>query len=152
MNEKNINEIKNEIAASKTNIYNPPANGLFVNTDETLKNRAGSDGLKLYDDIEKDTHASAVLQKRKLAVLARDWEIVPASDAPDDVQAAEFIDECLKNLPFDQICMDLLDAILKGTPFQKFFGILSAIKSDRLRFYPANRAAFYSMKIPACAF
>ncbi len=40
MNEKNINEIKNEIAASKTNIYNPPANGLFVNTDETLKNRA----------------------------------------------------------------------------------------------------------------
>lgn len=130
MNEKNINEIKNEIAASKTNIYNPPANGLFVNTDETLKNRAGSDGLKLYDDIEKDTHASAVLQKRKLAVLARDWEIVPASDAPDDVQAAEFIDECLKNLPFDQICMDLLDAILKGYAVSE---ILWDIVGDKIR-------------------
>lgn len=130
MNEKNINEIKNEIAAAKTNIYNPPANGLFVNTDETLKNRAGSDGLKLYDDIENDTHASAVLQKRKLAVLARDWEIVPASDAPDDVQAAEFIDECLKNLPFDQICMDLLDAILKGYAVSE---ILWDIVGDKIR-------------------
>ncbi len=130
MNKKNINDIKNEIAASKSNIYNPPMNGLFVNTDETLKNRAGSDGLKLYDDIENDTHASAVLQKRKLAVLARDWEIVPASDAPDDVQAAEFIDECLKNLPFDQICMDLLDAILKGYAVSE---ILWDIVDDKIR-------------------
>lgn len=130
MSDKNISEIKNEIAGSKRDIFNLPANGIFKNTDETLKNRAGSDGLKIYDDLENDTHASAVLQKRKLAVLARDWEIVPASDAPADVEAAEFIDDCLKNLLFDQVCLDLMDAILKGYAVSE---IMWEVAGDKIR-------------------
>jgi len=114
MTGKSITEIKNEYASAKRDIFNPPTNGVFQNKDETLRDRSGSDGMKLYDDLETDAHTGAVLQKRKLAVLARDWEIVPASDSPADVEAAEYIDLCLKKLLFDQICMDLLDAILKG--------------------------------------
>ena len=54
------------------------------NTDETLRIRGAGKGLTLYDDLERDAHAFAVLQKRMLAVSSREWEVEPASDAPAD--------------------------------------------------------------------
>ncbi|WP_171182161.1 DUF935 family protein [Ruegeria sp. HKCCD8929] len=82
--------------------------------DDTLIERGGGEGLKIYDAIERDTHAWSVLQKRKHKLIGREWIIEPGGEGKDDVAAADFIRDVLSNLPFDQICMDLLDATNKG--------------------------------------
>ncbi|MGR3760902.1 phage portal protein family protein [Roseobacteraceae bacterium NS-SX3] len=82
--------------------------------DDTLLERGGGEGLKIYDAIERDTHAWAVLQKRKHKLVGREWIVEPGGEAKADIEAADFIRDQLNTLPFDQICLDLLDATLKG--------------------------------------
>ncbi|MEZ0317142.1 MAG: DUF935 domain-containing protein [Methylophilaceae bacterium] len=82
--------------------------------DDTLLTRGQGKGLKLYDEIERDCHAFAVIQKRKSAVIARDWIVEAASPSRADKKAADMIEYHLENINFDKITMDSLDAILKG--------------------------------------
>ncbi len=82
--------------------------------DDTLIERGGGKGLKIYDEIERDTHAWSVLQKRKHQLVGREWIVEPGGENKIDIEAADFIQEQLAALPFDQICLDLLDATLKG--------------------------------------
>lgn len=55
-----------------------------------------------------------MLEKRKNTLTACDWEVEPGGDKPIDTEAAQFIEETLDILPFDQMCKDLLEATLKG--------------------------------------
>lgn len=102
------------IADAKNDITIPYFSGALVHQDDTLIQRGGGKGLKIYDEIERDTHAAAMLEKRKKTLLARAWQIEPASEDDRDVAAADFCRERLKKLPFDRICESLLDATLKG--------------------------------------
>lgn len=102
------------VATARNDITIPYYTGVLQHMDDTLIQRGGGKGLKIYDEIERDTHASAMLQKRKRVVLSREWEIKPASSSALDVKAADFCREVINNLPFDQICEDMLDATLKG--------------------------------------
>jgi phage gp29-like protein len=99
-------------------IRRDPGLTYFGNTlrheDETLITRGAALSYKLYDQIERDAHAGAVLDKRKFAVTSRPWEIKPASDDAVDVLAAELVRDCFKRLRFSQLCKNLLDATLKG--------------------------------------
>ena len=88
--------------------------GILRNQDDTLLTRAGGKGLKLYEEIERDPHAYAVLQKRKMAVIAREWTVEPASDSAPDQKAAEIVERQLKALDFDALSLGLLDAVNKG--------------------------------------
>ncbi len=103
-----------EVAGIKRDITFPAFMGLLANRDDTLLTRGSGKGLKLYDEIERDCHAFAVLQKRKLAVIARQWEVQPATDAPLDKKAADICRRQLTNMNIDQVSVDLLDALLKG--------------------------------------
>lgn len=102
-----------EIATVQRDITFPYFGGRLNNRDETLLTRANR-GIKTYDDIERDGHAYGVLQKRKLAVTARPWEVLPASESPLDKRAAEICTRQLKALNIDLLTVNLLDAILKG--------------------------------------
>lgn len=82
--------------------------------DDTLASRGGAKGLTLYDELERDPTVFAAMQKRKLALLARAWEVSPASASAADRRAADLVTRQLAALNFDQICWHLLDAILKG--------------------------------------
>lgn len=84
------------------------------NNDDTLRKRGGAKGLAIYDEIERDPHAFAVLQKRALAVVARPIKIEPASESAPDKAAAELVREALAGCAFDAACVQLLDATLKG--------------------------------------
>jgi phage gp29-like protein len=121
-------EFKNEVATIAKDITQPIFGGVLLPNDDTLLTRGGGQGLKIYDQIERDTHAFAVLQKRKMAIIAREWDVEPASDSRIDKKAAELVKNQLNNLAmdvpddeilpqcsgFDQMCLNLLDAILKG--------------------------------------
>lgn len=124
------------IANARNDITIPYYSGVLQHADDTLIQRGGGKGLKIYDEIERDTHAWAVLQKRKKTLLAREWEMVPASEKPLDVQASDFCRDVLKALPFDRICEDLLDATLKG------FSVCETVwKRDLDRIVPADVVA-----------
>ncbi|MBW8283332.1 MAG: DUF935 domain-containing protein [Rhizobium sp.] len=124
------------IANARNDITIPYYSGSLQYVDDTLLQRGGGKGLKIYDEIERDTHAFAMLQKRKKQLLSRDWEVTPASDAPIDVAAADFCRDVIEALPFDRICEDLLDATLKG------FAVSETVwRRDGNRIVPADIVA-----------
>lgn len=121
-------DLRTEIATIGRDITMPVFGGVMRITDDTLLSRGGGRGLLIYDDIERDCHAYAVLQKRKMAVIAREWSVQPASNNRADLRAADLVREQLSNLAgdvpddevlaqvtgFDAVCLNMLDAILKG--------------------------------------
>lgn len=102
------------IATARNDITIPFFTDVMSVNDDTLIQRGEGKGLKLYDEIERDTYAYAVLQKRKFALIGREWEVRPASESAADKKAAVFAEEQIRRINFDQVCLDLLDATLKG--------------------------------------
>lgn len=121
------------IAGAKSDITIPHFNDVFLNTDPTLLSRGGGKGLEIYEEIERDTEAYALFQKRKSTLIEREWEVIAGGENPRDLEAAEFVEKQLKRIPFDRICENLLDAILKGYSvveivWQRFEGKIIPLK------------------------
>ncbi len=102
------------VADARNDITIPFFSNTLQPTDDTLIKRGGAKGLALYDEIERDTHAWAVLQKRKKTLVAREWEVEAGGEDQIDIDAAEFVRTQLERLAFDRLSEDLLDATLKG--------------------------------------
>ncbi|MDR2172678.1 MAG: DUF935 domain-containing protein [Burkholderiales bacterium] len=105
---------KAEIASKLRDIFNRPWGGILRPNDATLATRGGQSGIWIYDELERDTMVFAVLQKRKMAVVSRDWQVDPASEDALDVRAADMVRSQLSAFNFDDACYQLLDSILKG--------------------------------------
>ncbi len=93
------------------------------NPDPVLRSEAHGRGLRLYDEVERDAHAGSVLQQRILAVVGKEWEIIPAKSArklgrpastTQEQVVADFVSSVLENCNFDQARQELLKAILYG--------------------------------------
>jgi len=93
------------------------------NPDPTLRTEAQGKGLKLYDEVDRDPHAGSVLQTRYLAVVGKDWDILPAKSAtklgrpsatPQEEKIADFVKETLLGCNFNQARQEILQAILYG--------------------------------------
>lgn len=108
-------ELRQEIATAARDITRFVYGGnRLQNEDPTLLSRGDHRGIEMYEDIERDCHAAAVIQKRKLAIVSREWAIQAGGEDAIDVEAADAVQQQLANLEFDRICLDLLDAVLKG--------------------------------------
>lgn len=107
-------ELKKEIASAARDILMPSYMGILRNQDDTLATRGGGKGLAIYDDIERDPFAFAVVNKRKMAVVSFPWEVAPASKSLKDRKAAELVHKQLTAINFDKLTLDALDATLKG--------------------------------------
>lgn len=107
-------EARKLIATAHNDITIPRFTTVLTPQDDTLIARGEGKGLKIYDEIERDPHAYAVLQKRKFALIGRDWMVAPASDDARDIKASELVQGVFEAVNFDQLCLDLLDATLKG--------------------------------------
>lgn len=115
MNEQPIKKPElTEIATVTRDFFWQSFDGLLRPRDHTLLSRGNGKGLWIYDEIEIDAAVYGDLQKRKLALVARPWEVDAASNAPLDEQAAELVRRQLKALKYDRLCLGLLDALLKG--------------------------------------
>lgn len=88
---------------------------------------------EFYSDILRDCHCSAILQKRYMEIVSREWEVMPASKSAADKKAADLCRDILKNIAaptqqredseeteiqlgggFDQTSLNLLSAIFTG--------------------------------------
>lgn len=103
-----------EIATLKTDPYVANFQGALEPQDETLRQRGAGKGVVLYDEIRKDPHAFALLQKRSLEVASREWVVDAASDRRVDRKAAEEVERQLRALSFDRLTMGLMGAVLRG--------------------------------------
>lgn len=83
-------------------------------TDATLRLKGGLRGIGIYDEIRRDPHAFAILQKRVLEVVSREWKVLAASNSALDKQAADLVERQLKGLNFDRLTRGLLGAVLRG--------------------------------------
>ncbi|WP_429885370.1 DUF935 domain-containing protein [Geoalkalibacter halelectricus] len=71
---------------------------------------------QLAEDMEeKDAHLYAELQKRKLAVLAVDWDLRPPVEASaKEIEATSHVETLLRELDMDGVLLDLAAGILPG--------------------------------------
>ncbi len=135
-------ELKNEIASAARDILQPLYLGLLRNMDDTLLAKGGSNGLKIYDDIERDAFAHAVINKRKMAVVSYPWEVDPASNALKDKKAAELVKRQLTAINFDKLTLDMLDAILKGYAIGEVMWAASGSEIYVQKVIPRNQRRF----------
>lgn len=86
--------------------------------DDTLLTRGGgsANGLKLYDELERDPKAWEVLEKRKMALTGRPWKVAPPEGDTSRAgrRAADMVRAQLQALGWDQVTKAVLDANLKG--------------------------------------
>ncbi|QRM23527.1 phage portal protein family protein [Burkholderia pseudomallei] len=103
-----------EIAGVKNDITFPALAGAFRQLDPVLLARGGSNGIHLYDDLLRDGHTKGALEKRMLPILAKPWEVIPASTKLRDIKAAEEVTRQLQNLNFEKISKNFLMALVYG--------------------------------------
>ncbi len=94
------------------------------NPDPTLRTESGGKGIKLYDEVDRDAHAGAVLQSRYMSVVGKDWEITPGKtgvqdgfpvSTDQDLAIADFVAEAIDNCArINQVRRELLQGILYG--------------------------------------
>ncbi len=71
--------------------------------------------MELFEEIEeKDAYLASLLQTRKQAVLALDYEVLPADDSAEAQRIADQVVELLRNIDLETLLLDLLDATAKG--------------------------------------
>jgi phage gp29-like protein len=92
--------------------------GILQSLDQVLRLLPTDSNLShVYEDLERDPKVFEALQKRKLAVINREWQIDPVDGGKDSAAgeaAAQALTLEIKTLPFDRIREELLDALCKG--------------------------------------
>lgn len=81
----------------------------LLTTEDSILLSRGRD-YRLYRETLRDDQCASTFHDRRMAVLAKEWEVLPASDNPLDVAAADFIREELERLEWDRITDGMLYA------------------------------------------
>lgn len=87
--------------------------GVLQTSDPLLLEKGDPNG-EIYRDLKRDGKVYAGLQKRQLALISRAWQVEPVEDGPAGTADAEIVTDILKRCAFDQVCRDLMDALLRG--------------------------------------
>lgn len=89
--------------------------GLLRTNDPLLLEKQGpQSGAELYEDLMRDGKVFSALQKRKLAMLGRPYQVAPVEETAKGKADAEQLQDILKRGGFDKLCGELLDATIKG--------------------------------------
>lgn len=106
--------ITDEIAGIEKDIYQGYVGNIILNPDKTLKSESGGKGVEIYEDLFRDPEIRQAMQTRRLAVVGREWEVIPASDRKADVKIADYVKDVFLNTNFDVGRRQLLSAIVIG--------------------------------------
>uniref|UniRef100_A0A7V4G7G6 DUF935 family protein n=1 Tax=Desulfobacca acetoxidans TaxID=60893 RepID=A0A7V4G7G6_9BACT len=102
--------------------------------------------MELFEEMEeKDAHLAALLQTRKAAVLALDYEVLPYAKTPEDEAIAAWVNDALYRIrDLEGAFLDLLDAIGKGFAVTEImWGEKGeAVLVEELRWVPQKKVTF----------
>jgi len=101
-----------EVASARGTIASALGQVAPYNPDDLI----GKRGYAVYDQMQRDAQVQACLTIKKLAVLSRGWEVHPASNAPGDVEVADFVRFALDEMRGSilDVLFNVLDALAKG--------------------------------------
>ena len=85
-------------------------NPILQQQDSILIGRGGGD-YRIYEEIARDDQVKAVFEQRRLAVVSREYEVVPGADDSRAEEAAEFLQQQLTAVSWDRVT----DKMLWGT-------------------------------------
>jgi len=90
--------------------------GVLRTNDPLLLERGngGAQNFALYRDLKRDGKVFSGLQKRKLALISRPWQVDPVDEGAAGQRDAEVVQAMLEGIMFDRLCSELLDALLVG--------------------------------------
>jgi phage gp29-like protein len=117
-------ELNTEVANRLRDPFENLFQGLIRTNDQLLLER-GSNGnpWQIYRDLKRDGKIFSCLQKRKLALIGRPWKVDPVEDGEQGRKDADIVQGMLKQLNYDQICSDMLDALILGfVPMEIIWG------------------------------
>lgn len=109
-------EFDTEVANRLRDPYETNYMGVLRSNDPLLLERGGGTGqaFELYRDLKRDGKVFSGLQKRKLAVIGKPWQVEPIEEGAAGDAAVEAVTQMLKQINFDTLCSELLDALLVG--------------------------------------
>lgn len=103
-------ELETEAASRLIDPFEVNYLGVLRTNDPLLLEKGQN--LELYRDLKRDSKVHSCLQKRIGALIGRTWEVAPVNEG--DTADAETLATLLKFFNFDQLCRDLLDALMMG--------------------------------------
>jgi len=103
-----------EVATATSDIYMDYIGRTLLNPDKLLRTEGSYKGIELYEDVLTDPQVASTLQTRKLAVVCKEWEVIPASDKLKDRKIAEFVKDVLYACNHDAARRSLLTGIVLG--------------------------------------
>jgi phage gp29-like protein len=106
--------ITDEIATVEKDIFRDYLGSVQSNPDKVLKSESGGKGIELYEDLLREDKVGSALQTRKLAVVGKEWEVIPASDKRSDQKIADFVKEVFLNFNYDAARKMLLSGTVLG--------------------------------------
>ena len=102
--------------------------------------------MELFEEMEeKDAHLASLLQTRKLAVLSKDYEILPYSKNSEDQAIAGFVGEAVDGIAnLEEAMLDLLDGIGKGFALSEIIWDLQGGRARvaELQWIPQKKVTF----------
>lgn len=109
-------EFDTEVANRLRDPYENNYMGVLRSNDPLLLERGGGGGLAfdLYRDLKRDGKVFSGLQKRKLAVIGKPWQVESLDKGKAGEKDVALVTEMLKQINFDTLCSELLDALLVG--------------------------------------
>lgn len=110
-------ELKNEIATTRDgrDITRGFVDSLpLLPPQDALLQLKGNGDLLVYQEVLRDDQVKTCMQQRIRAVISRPWEVRAGGTKRIDKQAAEFLDEQLKRLNWDDITEKMLYGVFYG--------------------------------------
>jgi phage gp29-like protein len=107
--------IQREIASIKRDFMYQGWDGLLPDGDELARAKGQGQGVDVYDKLKTETVVADKLDRRILGLVSKPWEVTPGGEKLADRKAAEYVDDLLDRIAYDQLCKSLMgETLLKG--------------------------------------
>lgn len=80
--------------------------------DKVLKSKGGK--YEIYEDILRDDQVQSCFQQRRLAVVCREWQVIPGDETPQAAAAAEWMRGTLERIHWDSVTDKMLYGVFYG--------------------------------------
>ncbi len=106
-------ELETEVANRLVDPFEPLYMGVLRTNDPLLLER-GQGSIAIYRDLKRDGKVFASMQKRRLALIGYDYTVTPVTSSTKADADARTLGDILKQVSFDNLCSQMLDANLTG--------------------------------------
>lgn len=102
-----------EVASRSRDPFEVDYLGIMRPNDSVLLEKGGNNW-QIYRDLKRDGKVFSGLQKRVNSLIGYPWQIVPVVDSEKGRADAAKLADIIGGSQFDQLCRDLMDALLMG--------------------------------------